>query len=148
MITTAPTLGRRRTAALIAIALAASLFYTLTTPATANAATLNLGPSSANTSKSYYTTPRVKPATGTATIKVTSNTETCGGGGRVNVGMRTTLSAGESTQFPSVAVNQTVGFRNIGAPPAQNTIFAAGTYYFNAQIGCNPGGTWTGIVTW
>lgn len=119
------------------------------TPAAAQAANLNLPSSAVYLSKTYYTTPHYHTASGAVSVHVTTNTETCGAGGRVNVGMRTNASTGtgESTQFPSVLTGTTVAFRNVGAPPAQNTIFAAGTYYVNAQIGCTAGAHWSGYFT-
>jgi hypothetical protein len=63
--------------ALLTLALAAVLGFTLTTPASAaQAVVYNLGPAQVFISIYWYPTQHIKPTTGTAFLKVTQNTET------------------------------------------------------------------------
>jgi hypothetical protein len=147
-MTTHPGLMRRRLA-LFAVAAATSVGLVLGTGLAAEAATLSLGPSVAYSTKTYYTTPRYKAATGTASFNYTANTGTCSVIKPINIGFRTNAStgSGESTQFPSVTLGNTVAFRNVQAPPSLSTQFSAGYYYFTAQDLCS-GASWSGVVTW
>ena len=121
----------------------------LVAPSAAYAATLYLGPSGVGSSKTFYSTPRYKTNTGTATMHVTSDPQ-CGG--TMYTGFRSTSAyPGEATQFPNSTVGTTVQYRNVGAPPAvQYTFAGAHYYYFNAQdygVGdCY--GNWSGTVVW
>lgn len=80
-----------------------------------------------------------------------SPTPTTCGGGTLATGFRNVTGIGEVTQFPNSWPSAT--YRNVEAPPAYNLTFAAGTYYWNAQMvapgqlsGC--AAPWSGTVTW
>ncbi len=100
-------------------------------PPIVKSATLNLNNSTAYYSKTYYSTPRYKTTTGTVTMKVTSIANTWGGA--LKTGLRTSTAPGESTQFPRSDAGVSVSYRNVSAPPAHASQFAAG--YEPASVG-------------
>lgn len=143
----------RRATALAAAALLGAIWFAMGGAFSAQAAIQPLPLSDVYPSKTYYSTPRYKPTTGTAVMTLTSYWDNNCGSGGAWLGMRTNAGAsGESTQFPWFTGNPGTAksFRNVSAPPAFSTIFSSGYYYMNAQIGCGSGsyGTWSGSLNW
>jgi hypothetical protein len=140
---------RRRSTALVA-ATASLLAVSLLTATGAEAESVSLA-GTAYPSTAYYTTPHYKAATGQARIAgVVYTPDTYCGGSGLATGMRQTVSPyHEVTQFPLSVPS--ASYRNVGAPPAYNTIFAAGTYYMNAAMVAAPNGCgshWSGTLIW
>jgi len=144
-----------RKASLGAIGLVATLTCALTAGMSAQAQTTDLGPADVFASKTYFSNPHFKSATGSAYIQTTGGASTSGGtacGANLYTGLRTNAgTSGELTQFPLSPLSTSVAYRNVAAPPGSYYTFSSGYYYVNAQDAGAASScviSWSGQLSW